>query len=54
MTVIARIVLLAALAATAPLSWAQDAGGLQMCSRETEQALAAALQFGLGNVPATL
>ena len=51
MKLIARIVLFAALAGTAPLARAQGPEGLLACSGETEQALAAALQYGLGNVP---
>jgi hypothetical protein len=52
MKVIARVVLLAALAVVAaPLSWAQSDIRYQTCPREIGRAFASALQYGLGDVP---
>jgi hypothetical protein len=51
MRVIVHIVLWATLAGSAPVAWGQTPERLQVCSGDTEQALAAALQYGLGDVP---
>jgi hypothetical protein len=47
---IAHIILLAAMSFVAPHSWAQEAEA-PVCGGEIQQALAAALRYGLGDVP---